>query len=71
MDLELLPREKLETIKKFLHARKIITSRENFNYFVTQTLFIAKEPLKRSGATISWSLTSLIESQTVRLNDSS
>ena len=36
MDLELLPREKLETIKKYLDAQKILTSRENFIYFVTQ-----------------------------------
>ena len=36
MDLELLPREKLETIKKYLDAQKILTSRESFLYFVTQ-----------------------------------
>ena len=36
MNLELLPREKLETIKKYLDAQKILTSRESFIYFVTQ-----------------------------------
>ena len=48
MDLELLPREKLETIKKYLDAQKILTSRENFIYFVTQ---VWPDFVYRKGAT--------------------
>ena len=74
MNLELLPREKLETIKKYLDAQKILTSRESFIYFVTQVwpdFVYRKGTAKRTGATINWSLTSLTGLQTVRLNDSS
>ena len=48
MNLELLPREKLETIKKYLDAQKILTSRESFIYFVTQ---VWPDFVYRKGAT--------------------
>ena len=36
MELDHLPREKLEKIKKYLDAKKILHSRTNFLYIVTQ-----------------------------------
>ena len=36
MDLHNLPRDKLEKIKQFLDAKKILKGRTDFLYFVTQ-----------------------------------